>query len=89
MSGGEGRCHVCQRTVLTRWHCMDDRHVDRAACRAAGGTGVWLCSTCEDAAHRHMRVTGADGREAVDELFARLEALLDGPARKYTREGRG
>ncbi|MCV7628620.1 hypothetical protein M3A82_004590 [Micrococcus luteus] len=50
---------------------------------------MWLCSTCEDAAHRYMRATGADGREAVDELFARLETMLDGPARKYTREGRG
>ena len=85
---GGARCHVCQRPVSTRWHCTDGRHLDRAECRAAGGTGVWLCGTCEDAAHRYMRSTGAGGREAVEELFARLERLLGGPARRYTREGR-
>ncbi|GAA3686864.1 hypothetical protein GCM10022203_21460 [Micrococcus yunnanensis] len=85
---GGARCHVCQRPVSTRWHCADGRYLDRAECRATGGIGVWLCGTCEDAAHRYMRSTGADGREAVEELFARLERLLGGPARRYTREGR-
>lgn len=47
-----------------------------------------MCGTCEDAAHRYMCSTGAGGREAVEELFARLERLLGGPARRYTREGR-
>ena len=83
-----GRCHVCQRPVAVRWHNVDGPHVDRAVCRVAGGTGVWLCETCEEAAHRHMRTSGCDGREAVEELFQRLETLLGGPARKYTREGR-
>lgn len=90
MSPDEGaRCHVCQRPVDTRWHALDARHLDRAVCRAAGGVGVWLCSTCEDAAHRHMRENGTDGREALEALFVRLERLLGGPARRYTREGRG
>lgn len=79
---------MCQRPVATRRHTLDARHVDRAECRAAGGVGVWLCGTCEDAAHRYMRSTGADGRKAVEELFVRLERLLDGPARRYRREGR-
>lgn len=85
---GGARCHVCQRPVSTRWHCTDGRQLDRAECRAAGEIGVWLCGTCEEAAHRYMRSTAAGGREAVEELFARLERLLGGPARRYTREGR-
>ena len=74
--------------MATRWHTLDGRYVGRAECRAVGGAGVWLCGTCEDAAHHYMRSKGADGREAVEELFARLERLLDGPARRYPREGR-
>jgi len=34
-----------------------------------------------------MRFTGADGREAGEELFRRIEALIGATARTYTREG--
>ncbi len=70
------RCAVCQRQVPLRWHCTSESHLDRAACARAGGTGVWLCATCEEAAHRHMRLAGADAAAAVVKLLDRLDALL-------------
>ena len=78
------RCAVCQRRVPLRWHCTSEDHVDRAACARADGEGVWLCTTCEEAAHRHMRLTGAGGEAAVLELFDRLAAMLS-QRRTYRR----
>ena len=44
------------------------------------------CRVCQRpvAVRWHMRFTGADGREAVEELFRRIEALIGATARTYT-----
>lgn len=73
---GDQRCAVCQRQVPLRWHCTSEDHLDRAVCSRAGGTGVWLCATCEEAAHRHMRLTGASADDALAEVLDRLARLL-------------
>lgn len=70
------RCAVCQRQVPLRWHCTSEDHLDRAACARAGGAGVWLCATCEEAAHRYMRLTGASAEEALAEVLDRLARML-------------
>lgn len=84
----EGRCAVCQRQLQLRWHCTSEDHLDRAVCREAGGDGVWLCSTCEEATHRFMRTAGAGGAAALEALFFRLESLIS-ERRTYRKRGGG
>lgn len=78
-------CHVCQRRQELRWHSTAARYLDRAECRKADGDGVWLCATCEEAAHRFMRESGADGAKAVDELIGRLYRAFTSSLRPYRR----
>lgn len=78
-------CAVCQRQVPLRWHDTEGSHLDRAECRQGQGQGVWLCDTCEEAAHRFMRESGASGAEAVDELIQRLYRALTTSLRPYRR----
>lgn len=78
-------CAVCQRQVELRWHSTEGNHLDRAECRKADGSGVWLCATCEEAAHRYMRESGAGGAEAVEELIGRLYRALTASLRPYRK----
>lgn len=83
-------CQICQRFQPLVWHCTQSSAVDRAKCRQMLGSGLWVCSLCEEALHRWMRQHPSEkaSEVAVTALLDRLTERLLGPRRKY-RKRRG
>lgn len=83
-------CELCQRVSVLQFHNTSADHVDRAECRRADGTGMWLCPICEEAVHRWMAEHPGPGcsQRAVDEMVRRLLSMIDGPPRRYRRQHR-
>lgn len=86
----ENRCHVCGTSTRDRyWHTTSGPHIDRADCRTADlEHGVWLCTICEEGAHRWMKEHAEDPNAAlagVEEMIRRLSTAIFNPRRTKRR----